>query len=73
MDDTESICTTATTKTIRPKNETPEERRLRKAAVREERSSRRIEKKMNKVAFKEQKKEFDRLRGRVQVITRPIN
>uniref|UniRef100_A0A1I7WTD9 Protein LTV1 homolog n=1 Tax=Heterorhabditis bacteriophora TaxID=37862 RepID=A0A1I7WTD9_HETBA len=48
-DDNESQCTNIST--IRPKDETPEQRRLRKQAVREARRYRRQEKKLNKVAF----------------------
>lgn len=72
MDYTESVCTNATSTTFRPKNETTEERRLRKAAIRADRHDRRVEKKMNKNAFKEQKKQFNRLRCQIQIKTRPI-
>lgn len=39
----------------RPKNETPEERRLRKHTLRELRRERRLQKKTNKMAFNEEK------------------
>lgn len=49
----------STASTFRPKGETPEERRLRKQAIKEERRERRHEKKANKVAFQEQKLVMD--------------
>nr|CAG4644080.1 EOG090X08PQ [Lepidurus arcticus] len=54
--ETESILSTMSTMSIRPKDETPEDRRLRKQALKEFRRERRIEKKSNTLAFKEEKK-----------------
>lgn len=51
-DDVQSVMTTVST--IRPKGETPEERRLRKSAVKEAQRVRREEKKINKLAFAEE-------------------
>ncbi|RCN46839.1 Low temperature viability protein [Ancylostoma caninum] len=51
-DDTMSQCTQAST--YRPKGETPEQRRLRKQAIKEARRFRRQEKKGNKMAFAEE-------------------
>ncbi|EPB72305.1 hypothetical protein ANCCEY_08588, partial [Ancylostoma ceylanicum] len=57
-DDTMSQCTQAST--YRPKGETPEQRRLRKQAIKEARRFRRQEKKGNKMAFAEEhRKVFD--------------
>ncbi|KAK3089237.1 hypothetical protein FSP39_002023 [Pinctada imbricata] len=42
--------------TYRPKDETAEEKKLRKKAIKEERKDRRVEKKSNKKAFSEEKK-----------------
>jgi len=42
--------------TYRPKDETTEERKMRKQAIKEERKSRRVEKKANKIAFKDEEK-----------------
>lgn len=52
MDDGESLVSTVST--VRPKNETAEERRLRKLAVKDAQRERRVEKKQNKIAFAEE-------------------
>lgn len=49
----------STASTFRPKNETPEERRVRKQAIKEERRERRQEKKANRIAFHQQKLAMD--------------
>ncbi|KAK0171278.1 hypothetical protein PV328_009026 [Microctonus aethiopoides] len=46
---------------VRPKNETPEERKDRKAALKDYRKARRAERKSNKEAFKEEKKHQEKL------------
>ncbi|MFH4976604.1 hypothetical protein AB6A40_003313 [Gnathostoma spinigerum] len=59
MDDTVTVVSSRTVaSSIRPPNETPEERHLRKKAVKEARAERRIEKKLNKLAFKAEKKKM---------------
>jgi protein LTV1 len=50
-DGTMDTCTSRAS-TLRPRDETAEQRRLRKAAVRAERRERRVEKKANTIAFK---------------------
>lgn len=52
----ESIISTLSTLSIRPKNESPQERRERKKLLKEYRKERRIEKKINTMAFKEEAK-----------------
>nr|CAG4647178.1 EOG090X08PQ [Megafenestra aurita]SVE92481.1 EOG090X08PQ [Megafenestra aurita] len=54
--ETQSIISTLSTISIRPKDETPEQRKDRKLLVKEYRRERRIEKKANALAFKEEKK-----------------
>nr|CAH0112647.1 unnamed protein product [Daphnia galeata] len=54
--DTQSIISTLSTISIRPKDETPEQRTERKRLVKEYRQERRKEKKANSLAFKEEKK-----------------
>ena len=46
---------------IRNKNETKEEKKLRKVAIKEERRNRRVEKKANKLAFKDEQKIQERI------------
>ena len=46
---------------IRPKNETPEERNVRKHELKEYRKERRIERKANTEAFKEEKKRQEKI------------
>lgn len=46
---------------VRPKNETPEERKERKKALKDYRKERRIERKANKDAFKEEKKRQEKI------------
>nr|CAH0105863.1 unnamed protein product [Daphnia galeata] len=53
--DTQSIISTLSTISIRPKDETPEQRTERKRLVKEYRQERRKEKKANSLAFKEEK------------------
>ena len=50
----ESIISTLSVLSIRPKNETPEEKKERKQLLKEYRSERRIEKKANQIAFKQE-------------------
>lgn len=52
----ESIISTLSSLSIRPKNETPEDRRERKKLLKEYRKERRLEKKINRLAFKEEAK-----------------
>nr|SVE73647.1 EOG090X08PQ [Daphnia atkinsoni] len=54
--ETQSIISTLSTISIRPKDETPEQRTERKRLVKEYRQERRKEKKANALAFKEEKK-----------------
>ncbi|CAJ0593461.1 unnamed protein product [Cylicocyclus nassatus] len=66
-DDTMSQCTQAST--YRPKGETPEQRRLRKQAVKEARRWRRQEKKGNKMAFAEEHRKVAKERvGQVKAV-----
>lgn len=51
----ESVMTTLSVLSLRPKDETPEEKRERKKLLKEYRNERRIEKKTNKVAFNEER------------------
>ncbi|XP_067120677.1 protein LTV1 homolog [Centruroides vittatus] len=51
----------STASTVRSKNETPEERRARKALIKKIRKERRAEKKCNKLAFKEEKKRQEKI------------
>lgn len=51
----ESVITTLSVLSLRPKDETPEEKRERKKLLKEYRNERRIEKKTNKVAFNEER------------------
>lgn len=51
----ESVLSTLSVLSIRPKDETPEEKKERKKLLKEYRSERRIEKKANKVAFNEER------------------
>ncbi|EGT42797.1 hypothetical protein CAEBREN_04236 [Caenorhabditis brenneri] len=68
-DDQESVLSTVST--FRPKGETPEQRNLRKKAVKEARKQRRIEKKANKTMFAEEKRKL--AKGRIgQIKARPI-
>lgn len=52
----QSIISQLSTLSIRPKDESPEERKIRKKLLKEYRKERRIEKKMNTIAFKEEAK-----------------
>jgi protein LTV1 len=51
----ESVLTTLSVLSIRPKDETPEEKRERKKLLKEYRNERRIEKKANKIAFNDER------------------
>lgn len=51
----ESVISTLSVLSIRPKDETPEEKRERKKLLKEYRNERRIEKKTNKIAFNEER------------------
>ncbi|KAG8234396.1 hypothetical protein J437_LFUL014614 [Ladona fulva] len=56
-DDAETVATSVISQlSIRPKDETPEDRRQRKQALKNYRKERRIERKANTLAFKEEKK-----------------
>merc|ERR1711872_313070 len=61
-----------TAPTLRPNDESAEERRARKKAVKEERRERRMERKANTAAFKDeekrQKKNMDDLKANIQGI-----
>uniref|UniRef100_A0A0N5BFY8 Protein LTV1 homolog n=1 Tax=Strongyloides papillosus TaxID=174720 RepID=A0A0N5BFY8_STREA len=71
-DDSESIMSGVSTLSVRPKGETPEERKLRKQAVKEQQRNRRQEKKLNKLAFKEEKKLINARNSVIQLKTRKI-
>lgn len=51
----ESVISTLSVLSLRPKDETPEEKRERKKLLKEYRNERRIEKKLNKIAFNEER------------------
>lgn len=57
----ETMKSTLSTLSIRPKNETSEERKQRKKALKEYRKERRIERKVNREAFKEEKKRQEKI------------
>ncbi|CAK1543476.1 unnamed protein product [Leptosia nina] len=57
----ETILSTLSVLSIRPKDETPEEKKERKRLLKEYRKERRIEKKANKEAFKEEKKRQEKI------------
>lgn len=59
----ESVISTLSVLSIRPKDETPEEKRERKKLLKEYRAERRIERKANAEAFKEEKIRQDRIRS----------
>uniref|UniRef100_A0AC34FQN1 Protein LTV1 homolog n=1 Tax=Panagrolaimus sp. ES5 TaxID=591445 RepID=A0AC34FQN1_9BILA len=67
-----SVISGASVSTFRPKGETAEERRLRKQGIKEAQRDRRMEKKMNKLAFKEEKRIMDKQSSRIQVKGRSI-
>ena len=56
----QSILSTLSVLSIRPKDETPEEKRERKRLLREYRNERRFERKANTVAFKQEQKVQER-------------
>ncbi|XP_046386670.1 protein LTV1 homolog [Ischnura elegans] len=61
-DETVSVATSAISQlSFRPKEETPEERRLRKQALKNYRKERRMERKANTLAFKEEKKKQEKI------------
>uniref|UniRef100_A0A8D8LRU0 Protein LTV1 homolog n=1 Tax=Cacopsylla melanoneura TaxID=428564 RepID=A0A8D8LRU0_9HEMI len=55
-----SVISAISTLSIRPKGETPEERKMRKNNLKDFRKERRIEKKANKLAFRDEKKRVER-------------
>ncbi|XP_075233270.1 LTV1 ribosome biogenesis factor [Lycorma delicatula] len=55
-----SLASAVSTLSIRPKGETPEQRRQRKQALKQHRQERRQERKMNSIAFKEEKKKMEK-------------
>lgn len=57
----ESVMTTLSILSLRPKDETPEDRKERKRLLKEFRQERRIEKKTNSEAFKEEKKRQEKM------------
>ncbi|XP_071524131.1 protein LTV1 homolog isoform X2 [Panulirus ornatus] len=59
--DTETLITNMSAISIRPPGETSEERRFRKKALKELRRDRRIEKKLNRAAFKDEKKRQEKI------------
>lgn len=66
-DDTKSVCaesvmSTLSVLSIRPKNESPLERNQRKKLLKEYRHERRIERKANTEAFKNEKKRQEKIR-----------
>nr|CAG4651948.1 EOG090X08PQ [Triops cancriformis] len=61
IEETESVLSTISTLSIRPKGETPEDRKFRKQALKDYRRERRIEKKSNTLAFKEEKKRQEKI------------
>lgn len=64
----------STASTFRPKDETTEERRIRKRAIKDERRERRQEKKANRVAFHQQKLAMDAQRyATAHMNVRPIH
>ena len=67
-----SVISGASVSTFRPPGETPEERKLRKQAIKEQQRERRVEKKMNKLAFKEEKRKMDTQVARQLVKGKPI-
>lgn len=57
----ESVLSTLSVLSLRPKDETPEEKKERKRLLKEYRKERRIEKRANKDAFKEEKKRQEKI------------
>lgn len=62
-----SVISTLSVLSIRPKDETPEEKRERKKLLKEYRAERRIERKANTLAFKEEKKQQERSQQNTRV------
>lgn len=58
----QSVLSTLSVLSIRPKDETPEEKRERKRLLKEYRFERRTERKSNSLAFKEEKKEQEKIK-----------
>lgn len=58
----QSVLSTLSVLSIRPKDETPEEKAQRKRLLREYRHERRIERKANANAFKEEKKRQEKIK-----------
>jgi len=65
MEEDASSITSSLASTYRPKNETAEERRLRKQSVKQARRERRVEKKSMQEYFKDTKKEMDVQRSKI--------
>lgn len=61
LPDSQTLITSMSAISIRPPGETSEERRFRKKALKELRRERRIEKKLNRVAFKGEKKRQEKI------------
>lgn len=58
----QSVLSTLSVLSIRPKDETPEEKRERKRLLKEYRFERRAERKANTMAFKEEKKQQEKIK-----------
>lgn len=58
----QSVLSTLSVLSIRPKDETPDEKSQRKRLLREYRQERRIERKANAIAFKEEKKRQEKIK-----------
>uniref|UniRef100_A0A7E4UT69 Protein LTV1 homolog n=1 Tax=Panagrellus redivivus TaxID=6233 RepID=A0A7E4UT69_PANRE len=67
-----SMISATSVSTYRPKGETAEERRARKAAVKEAKRDRRVEKKANKLAFSEAERAMNHQAAKTMVKGRPI-
>lgn len=57
----ESVLSTLSVLSIRPKDETPEEKHERKRLLREYRMERRIERKLNTLAFRDEQKRQEKI------------
>lgn len=68
----ESVISTLTALSFRPKDETPEEKRERKKLVKEHRTDRRMERKANTIAFKQEKVKQDKIRATNSLKTNKI-
>lgn len=68
----ESVISTLTALSFRPKDETPEEKRERKKLVKEHRLDRRMERKANTIAFKQEKVRQDKIKATNSLKTNKI-